>query len=118
MASLIGLLLLFFLSLHLIQTSPHLGALLGTAMRACGMTRETRGTGVEVLLEKEATGVVQVDQILGPHPGVGLHHLTSSPPGGTSLISLLGASGSPHFLHACRHVLDKGLLSVFSVKIL
>lgn len=85
--------------LLLTQISLPLLALLGTAMRECGMTRGTQGTGVEVLLEKEAPGVVQVGLIQVPHLGT---HMTSSRLGGTSLNSLLGVKGSPHFLHACR----------------
>lgn len=84
-------------------------------MRACGMTRETRGTGAEALLEKEVSGVAQVDLSQAPHLGEGLAHSTSSLHGETSLSSRLGASGSLHFLHACRHVLENGFVSVHSV---
>lgn len=76
-------------------------------MRGCGTTRETRATGVEAPPEKEAFGVAQVDPTQAPHLGEGLDHLTSSLHGATSLTSLLGASGSLHFLHACRHVLEE-----------
>lgn len=71
------------------------------------MTRETRGTGAEVLPGREASGVVQAGPTQAPHPGEGPGRLTSSLLGGTSLSSLPGASGSQHFLHACRQVLEE-----------
>lgn len=86
------------------RTSRHLRALPGTVMRACGMTRETRATGAEDLPEKEASGVAPADPTQAPHLGEGPGRLTSSLRGAASLSSLLGASGSRRFLHACRHV--------------
>lgn len=76
------------------------------------MTRGTRGTGVEARLEKEASGVAQVDPTQAPHLGEGPGRLSSSLHGGTSLTSLLGASGSLPSPHACRHVLEGRFLSV------
>lgn len=92
---------MYFLSLLLTRTSLPLLVHHGTAMRECGMTRGTQGTGVEVHTEKEVPGVVLVALTLALHLGT---HMISSHHGGTSQTSLRGARGSPHFPHACRHV--------------
>lgn len=81
------------------QIIPRHPALLGTAMRGCGMSRGILGTGVELRPEKVGPGVVQVDLNKVLHLGT---PLTSSHHGGTSLTSLHGARGILLFLHACR----------------
>lgn len=63
------------------------------------MISGTQETGVEVLVEKEVLGVVQVDLSTLLHLGT---RTTSNHHGEISRTSLPGVRGSHHFLHACR----------------